>query len=140
MPKGVESTMNLKVLGDELTALIKQSSYFPFKQGVLKNNATSGDLISQTTYQIKFDSSVAPYIEYLEEGTRPHDIPFAFVGKGNWVWWYPYGNGIPFLMGMGGRFDGKFHPGSEKHKDFIKDKCVHEIVNYICVKFQGEVR
>ena len=140
MPKGVESTMNLKVLGDELTVLIKQASYFPEKQGVLKNNATDGTLISQTTYRIKFDSSVAPYIEYLEEGTRPHDIPFAFVGKGNWVWWYPYGDGVPFLMGMGGRFEGKFHPGSEKHKDFIKDKCVGDIVRYICVKFQGEVR
>lgn len=132
--------INLQALGDELTALIKSASWFPFKQGHLKNDATEGRLITNTTYRIQFNTTVAPYITYLEEGTRPHDIPFAFVGKGNWVWWYPYKDGVPFLMGMGGRFDGKFHPGSVKHKGFISEKSVGAIIDFIRIKYHGELR
>ena len=62
------------------------------------------------------------------------------LGKGNWVWWYPYKDGVPFLFGMGGRFNGKFHPGSTKHKNFIKDKCVNLCLKYIVDKYKGELK
>lgn len=113
----------LEQLGDEVTFLIKNASYFPYKTGHLKFAATSGGMFNSTTYRIHFSSTVAPYVEYLEEGTRPHDIPRAF------------GNPLPF--GIGGRFDGKFHPGSTKHKGFISVKCVQTIVDYITTKYNG---
>jgi hypothetical protein len=37
------------------------------------------------------------YAYYIHEGTKPHDIPNAFG-------WGP-------TFGIGGRFDGRFHPG-----------------------------
>lgn len=113
----------LEQLGDEVTFLIKNASYFPYKTGRLKFNATSGGMFNSTTYRIHFSGTVAPYVEYLEEGTKPHDIPRAFGRK------------LPF--GIGGRFDGKFHPGSMKHKGFISEKSVETIVSYITNKYGG---
>lgn len=49
------------------------------------------------------DDPVFPYIEW---DTRPHDIPNAF------------GFGIDF--GIGGRFDGKFHPGTTGQHPFAR--------------------
>lgn len=118
-------SFNLEQVGNDLLTLIKRSSFFPYKTGKLKFQATSGFMQTDTTYRIHFSSVIAPYVEYLEEGSRPHDIPNAF-GKG-------------FDFGIGGRFDGKFHPGSTKHKGFIKDKCVNAIINYITTRFDGEV-
>ena len=115
----------LEFLGDKLTMLIKQASWFPFKSGNLKFHATSGSMYDSSTYRIHFSGTVAPYLEYLEEGTRPHDIPRAF--------------GYPLPFGIGGRFDGKFHPGSTKHKDFIKRTAVDFCVNYISQEYRGEV-
>ena len=128
----------LEYLGNSLTEQIKNQPWFPFKKGHLRNHATFGNMYSQTTYRIHFSGTVAPYIEYLEEGTKPHDIPHAFgygtlkPDKPN-----PYTHQIPY--GVGGRFDGKFHPGSTKHKGFIKDKSVMFIVNYIASKYNGEI-
>lgn len=116
---------NLEQVGNEVTMLIKRASWFPYKSGNLKFNATQGAMYDASTFRIHFDGSVAPYIEYLEEGTGPHNIPGAFGRK------------LPF--GIGGRFDGKFHPGSEKHKGFISQKCVNEIVEYIAFKYEGQV-
>lgn len=118
-------TFNLEQVGNDVLTLIKRSSFFPYKTGKLKFNATSGSMYDDITYRIHFSSTIAPYVQYLEEGTRPHDIPRAF------------GKSLPF--GIGGRFDGKFHPGSTKHKDFIKDKCVHAIIDYITTRFDGEL-
>lgn len=131
--------MDLRYDGNEILRNIKSAYFFPYKTGHLRDDATSGDMFNSTTYLIKFDGDIAPYIEYLEEGTKPHDIPFAFIGKGNWKWWYPYGDGVPFLFGMGGRFNGKFHPGSTKHKNFIKDKTIDMILMYFITKYKGEV-
>lgn len=131
--------MDLRYDGNEILRNIKSAYFFPYKTGHLRDDATSGDMFNSTTYLIKFDGDVAPYIEYLEEGTKPHDIPFAFIGKGNWKWWYPFGDGVPFLFGMGGRFNGKFHPGSTKHKNFIKDKTIDMILMYFITKYKGEV-
>lgn len=116
---------NLEELGNEVTDLIKRQPWFPYKSGHLKFDATKGHLLEPTIYCIKFDSSVAPYIPYLEEGTDPHDIPRAF--------------GRPLPFGIGGRFDGKFHPGSKKHVGFIKDKSVNTIVQYIQSRYGGRV-
>lgn len=131
--------MDIRADGYECLKLIKKASFFPMKTGFLMNHATSGRMIDDKTFMIKFDGQIAPYVQYLEEGTEPHDIPFAFIGKGNWKWWYPYGDGVPFLFGMGGRFDGKFHPGSTKHQGFIKDKSVKTIINYFVRKYKGVV-
>lgn len=116
---------NLEQVGNELTSMIKEASWFPYKTGNLKFNATQGAMYSDNIYRIHFDSSIAPYVEYLEEGTRPHDIPGAF--------------GKPLPFGIGGRFDGKFHPGSTKHKGFISEKCVNTIVDYIAQRYNGQV-
>lgn len=116
---------NLETLGDQVTRLIKQASWFPYKSGKLKFEATQGRMWDESTYRINFSSSVAPYVTYLEEGTDPHDIPRAF--------------GRPLPFGIGGRFNGKFHPGSTKHKGFIKDKSVSTIVEYISSMYGGMV-
>ena len=115
----------LEQLGEELTFLIKSASWFPYKTGNLRDHATKGTMFNVSTYRINFSSEVAPYVEYLEEGTKPHDIPRAF--------------GKPLPFGIGGRFDGKFHPGSTKHKGFISNKSVNAIVNYIATKYNGVV-
>lgn len=46
------------------------------------------------------------YSLFVHEGTSPHDIPGAF--------------GYPPPFGIGGRFDGKFHPGT-KAVPFLRD-------------------
>lgn len=111
--------------GEEVLKLIKEASWFPYKSGNLRNNATIG-MSNGYDYLITFDSTVAPYVGYLEEGTLPHDIPRAF--------------GRPLPFGIGGRFNGKFHPGSFKHQGFISDKSVNAIVNYFVSKYNGVVR
>ena len=116
---------NLEQVGIMVTHLIKMASWFPYKTGNLKFNATQGSMENATTFRIHFDSAVAPYVPYLEEGSGPHDIPNAF------------GYGPTF--GIGGRFDGKFHPGSTKHKGFISEKCVKAIVDFISDRYQGVV-
>ena len=116
---------NLERIGDEVTRLIKRATWFPYKTGKLKFEATSGRMMDETTYRIHFDGSIAPYVQYLEEGTDPHDIPRAF--------------GKPLPFGVGGRFNGKFHPGSRKHQGFIKNKSVGTIVNYISMVYGGQV-
>ena len=115
----------LEQVGIRVTELIKSRSWFPYKTGRLKYHATSGQMYMHDIFRIHFSSAVAPYVEYLEEGTSPHDIPGAF--------------GRPLPFGVGGRFDGKFHPGSTKHKGFISEKCVNAIVDYIANRYEGEV-
>ena len=117
--------MTIETIGHDCLRVIKNQAWFPFKTGNLKFNATRGELLDNTTYRITFDSIIAPYIASLEEGSAPHDIPNAF------------GKGMDF--GIGGRFDGKFHSGSQKHKGFISQKCIKAIVNYICTTVGGEL-
>lgn len=131
--------MNLFVDGENIVRNIKRASWFPYASGKVRDEATRGEMLDDNTYCITFDTTVAPYITALEEGSQPHDIPFAFVGKGNFVWWYPYKDNVPFLMGMGGRFNGKFHPGSMIHKGFISDKSVNAVIDYFVKKYNGVV-
>ena len=116
---------DLQVEGIQILTMIKSSSWFPYKTGKLKFHATIGSMFTPTCYRIHFASTVAPYVEYLEEGTGPHNIPRAF--------------GRPLPFGTSGRFNGMFHPGSTKHKDFIKRDCVNAIVNYISQRWNGLV-
>lgn len=118
-------TFELEQVGEACVAMIKKASWFPYRSGNLKFHATSGSMYSADVYRIHFDGTVAPYVKWLEEGTGPHDIPGAF--------------GKPQPFGIGGRFDGKFHPGSARHKGFISERCVAEIVGYIASKYEGEV-
>lgn len=117
---------NVVGVGIEVMQEIKSQSWFPYHSGNLKFNAVYGREEGSNTYCITFDSTIAPYIASLEEGSAPHDIPNAF------------GKGIEF--GIGGRFDGKFHPGSDKHKGFISNKSVNAIINYIKNKYNGEIQ
>lgn len=55
-------------------------------------------------------------VSYNDLGTRPHDIPNAF------------GYGHDF--GIGGRFDGFFHPGSTKNVGFVDRVIVSKILSY----------
>lgn len=116
---------DLQTEGIQILTMIKESSFFPYKTGRLKFHATIGTMWTPNCYRIHFDSTIAPYVVYLEEGTRPHNIPGAF------------GRPIPF--GIGGRFNGMFHPGSDKHKDFIKRDSVNAIVDYIAMRWDGLV-
>lgn len=118
----------LQYEGTQILSMIKSSAWFPYKSGKLKFHATIGTMWTPTCYRIHFDSTVAPYVVYLEEGTGPHDI-------------YP-----KFKKAL--KFDVKgktmfakvvHHPGSTKHKDFIKEKCVNAIVNYIAERWEGLV-
>lgn len=119
---------NLNKLGDELTLMIKKASWFPFKSGHLRHDATQGAMYTATTYRIHFDSSIAPYVTYLEEGTGPHDI-------------FPVNKRFLKFTKDGKTIFSKHvhHPGSTKHKGFISNKAVNSIVNYIATIYEGEV-
>lgn len=119
---------NLEQVGNELTSMIKEASWFPYKQGNLKFNATQGAMYSDNIYRIHFDSSIAPYVEYLEEGTGPHDI-YPVLRKS-----------LAFKVNDKMVFAKKVHhPGSTKHKGFISEKCVNTIVDYIAQRYNGQV-
>lgn len=92
----------------------KGSSIFPYDTGNLKKYTHY--FRTQDGYCIKINSVYAPYAEALENGSKPHDIPNSF-GRG-----YNYG--------IGGRFDGYFHPGSTKHMNFIEQLIETTIIPY----------
>lgn len=46
-----------------------------------------------------FETDRSPVAKFVLGGTKPHDIPGAF--------------GYPLPFGIGGRFEGKFHPGTK---------------------------
>ena len=133
--------MDLRYDGNDVLRTIKSAAYFPYKTGHLRDDATSGDMINSNTYLIKFNGGSlpegAPYLQFLEEGTDPHDIFNAFgFALGN----NPKGIIISETFGYGGRFNGFFHPGSTKHYHFIQDKVIDTILMYFVVKYNGEVR
>lgn len=80
---------------------LRNSAWFPYDTGNLKYNATYGDmhLSGFGVGIIKFDETRAPYIFFLEHGTKL----------------------------------------SSKHKDFISDKSVHAVIDYICQITGGDV-
>ena len=110
---------------------IKYDPVLPVDTGWLKRHIMTSTKELQDKKEIKIflSGKKVPYAVYLQEGTAPHDIPHAF-GYGSI---YPdrinkYTGQIPF--GVGGRFDGFFHPGSMKHKDFIERVLVKNCIDY----------
>lgn len=73
---------------------------FPYDTGNMRNQSNTYPTIDGAVIDIP-----VIYAEYLEKGTKPHDIPHAF--------------GRPLPFGIGGRYSGKFHPGSKKWKGWI---------------------
>lgn len=71
--------MNLEQLGISCLALIKNASYFPYKSGRLRDLATSGTMFTDTCYRIQFNSAIAPYVVYLEEGTKKSTKHKGFI-------------------------------------------------------------
>lgn len=91
---------------------IKYAPWFPLDTGNLRENATK---LSPDGFSIVFDEVAAPYIPYLEGGTNPHFIPFAF-----------------------GRNIIVYHPGSAKHRGFIKNKSSVTAAEFIAKELNGK--
>ena len=119
---------DLQFEGMQILTMIKNSSFFPYKSGNLKFHATIGTMYTPTCYRIHFDSTIAPYVTYLEEGTGPHDI-FPVTRK---MLKFKVNGKTVFARSV-------HHPGSTKHKDFIKRDCVNAIVDYISTRWNGLV-
>lgn len=97
---------NMQELGEYVLANLKTSPFFPVRTGLLRDSGTRGSLKSTSTFNIAIGVGKSKqYVEALNEGSQPHNIPNAF------------GYGENF--GIGGRFNGKFHPGQSKHKGFV---------------------
>lgn len=97
---------------------IKYDPALPVDTGWLKRHIMTSTKELQDKQEIKIflSGKKVPYAVYLQEGTSPHDIPNAF-GRGE-------------TFGIGGKFDGFFHPGSMKHKDFIERVLVKNCIDY----------
>ena len=106
---------------------IKYDPVLPVDTGWLKRHI----MVTPKNNEIKvfLSGSKVPYAVYLQEGTTAHDIPHAFgYGTKRPDRINKYTGQIPF--GVGGRFDGKFHPGSKKHKNFIENVLVKDCIKY----------
>lgn len=110
---------------------IKYDKDLPVDTGWLKRHIMTSTKETKDKQEIKIflSGSEVPYAVYLEEGTAPHDIPHAFgYGTKRPDRVNKYTGMIPF--GVGGRFDGKFHPGSTKHVQFIERVLLGNCLSY----------
>lgn len=116
---------------------IKNDKLLPFKKGNLKNSITGEIHYNKQEIVFSIPGSKVKYAQFLQEGTRPHDIPHAFgygsiyPGRPN-----PYTGEKPY--GKGGRFEGKWHPGSKKHVGFVDYVLVNDCVNYFVENYDVE--
>ena len=108
---------------------VKFAPWYPHKTGNLRNNATklspdgfeiefleSETLVKDKKGNLKYwKGSPYSYIPFLEYGTSPHFIPNAF-----------------------GRNVVVYHPGSNKHKGFIKDKSSVAATQFIAKQLNGK--
>ena len=80
----------------------------PYDTGHLSRMSTQGRAFGDNKYTITINTNDnkfgSPYAVWLNEGTFPHDIPNSF--------------GWGYNFGIGGHYNGKFHPGSLKHVGF----------------------
>jgi hypothetical protein len=88
-----------------IEALKVEAPYGPDRAGQphLRDRIFSERHSSIGSVQAVFDTDRSPLATWILGGTKPHDIPNAFG-------WGP-------TFGIGGRFEGKFHPGT-KPNDF----------------------
>lgn len=109
-------TLDMQMLGEYVLASIKTSGYVPVDRGILRDSGIRGYLMTKDNVAIKIGvGEASKYVAFLQEGTMPHDIPNAF-GLGE-IKPNPYTGEFPF--GVGGKFNGKFHPGQKKHVGFV---------------------
>lgn len=110
----------------------------PFDTGALKRNTRGTFSRQETVFTLTIkDNGVirggkrVRYLEALENGSPDHDIPNAFGGGP--------------LFGIGGRFNGHFHPGSTKWMGFIGDpnrpnSMVGAAIDYFVTKYDGTLK
>lgn len=72
----------------------------------VEENPASGFVVRIVSDTTPCSPERKSYSLFVHEGTKPHDIPGAF--------------GYPAPFGIGGRFDGKFHPGGRANP-FLRD-------------------
>lgn len=85
----------------------------PEETGAMKNRIIMAMKRAPQGINILIDDDI---VSYNDLGTSPHDIPNAF------------GYGPDF--GIGGRFNGFFHPGSTKNMGFVDRVIVSKILSY----------
>jgi len=96
--------------GDKVLAALVEEA--PFKTGAMKSGLRKTSMISGSEMTLLYEDDV-PYFNSVVHGAVAHDIPYAF-GMGKKSSDYPPGpspRGVIAPFGIGGRFDGKFHPG-----------------------------
>jgi hypothetical protein len=100
----------LQRLGLGALAEIKNNPTFPVKTGNLKNTATWISFVGETTFIIHFDETLAPYIKYLENGTKEGEYKDK---KGKT----------------------RYYKGSKKHVGFISERATNDILTYLAKQF-----
>jgi hypothetical protein len=71
----------LQRLGLGALAKVKENPTFPYDTGNLKFIATSVSFLGEDTFRIVFDETIAPYIKYLEEGTKNSTKHQGFISQ-----------------------------------------------------------
>jgi len=124
---------------EEIIENIKTAVWLPVKTGFMRDNAINGSWdklnSNEQVYLIKFDSSIAPYIKYLEEGTirKQKNNNVSFMKMGSTMNRF----GVPFHVGSGAIQASPVRTG--KHMGFISDKTISLILDYFVVKYKGEI-
>jgi hypothetical protein len=71
----------LQRLGLGALEAIKINPLFPYKTGNLKFNATYVSFLGESQFTIVFDETIAPYIKYLEDGTKRSSKHQGFISQ-----------------------------------------------------------
>lgn len=69
----------LQRLGLGALERVKSNPTYPYKTGNLKNNATKVTFIGENVFVIYVDSTIAPYVKYLEYGTSRSTKHVGFI-------------------------------------------------------------
>lgn len=107
----------------------------PYDTGHLARMATMGKFTGDDRFTLTIvtakNRTGAPYAVPLNTGSKPHDIPNAFG------WGMEYG--------IGGRYSGKFHPGSSKHVGYFDNvndpnSVLGYTLDYFVKKYGAEIK
>lgn len=93
---------------------VRSNPSFPFKTGHLKWNATYHEAFLPNQFSIVFDRTIAPYIKYLQNGTKSGGY---FTKKGQPTW----------------------NRGSTKHVGF-EDRAREDVIDYLANEFRSNGR